>query len=106
MESVKVHDLLGSAVAAITGAPYEGTWNANRRVMVQGVVDGDGAVTATILVQGSNNGQNWETIGTITLDDDDTDSGTVAVDYPWAYLRADLTAITGTDAVAQALLSI
>lgn len=106
MLNVKVVDLLGKAGAIKTGAPYQDTWNANRRVRVQGVVDGDGAVEATIVVQGSNNGVNWETIGTITLTGTNTDSDSLGVDYPWFFLRAGLTVLTGTDAVAQALLSI
>lgn len=106
MQSVKVVDLLGKATAVKTGVPYSGTWNANRRLKVQGIVNGDGAVEATIVVKGSNNGANWETLGTITLSDTDTDSGTVDIDYPWGFISADLTVITGTDATAEALLSI
>jgi hypothetical protein len=106
MEAVKVTDLLGKAAEAVTGAPYTGTWNANRRAKVQCIVDGDGAVEATIDIKGSNDGVHYQLIGTATLTGTDTDSDEVNIDYPWAFVIADLSAITGTDAVAQALLSM
>jgi hypothetical protein len=106
MESVRVTDLLEAATEDGEGAVWQGTWNANRRARVQGVVTGTGAVTATIAVQGSNDGVHWELIGTLTLTADDADSDSLGIDYPWYALRADLTNLTGVDAKASALLSM
>ena len=58
-----------------------------------------GAGAATILVQGSNNNSDWLTIGTITLTLATTSSSDGFVsDTPWAYVRGNCTAISGTGA--------
>jgi hypothetical protein len=106
MQTVKVVELINKATAQVTGETWDGPWNENRRAMVQAVVDGDGAVESTFNIEGSNDNVHWELIGTITLTDNNSDSDSLGIDYPWAYVRADLTAITGTDAVASALLSM
>ncbi|MEO8391216.1 hypothetical protein [Polaromonas sp.] len=92
---------------ATTGTPYEGPWNEARRGMVQAVITGSGAVTATVTVQGSNDGVNWSTIGAaLSLTGNDADTKTQAVDYPWAYIRAVSSALTGTGAKVSANLSL
>ena len=64
----------------------------------QAVVTGTGAVSATVLIEASNNRENYMTLGTITL------SGTTAAAdgfvsvAPWEYVRANVTAISGTGA--------
>jgi hypothetical protein len=58
-----------------------------------------GSGAATVIIAGSNDGENWITIGTITLvlstamssDGFTSDSG-------WRYFRANLSAISGTNA--------
>jgi hypothetical protein len=57
------------------------------------------AGAATIKVQGSNNGINWDDIGTITLTlATTTSSDSFASDDRYAYIRGNVTAISGTDA--------
>lgn len=58
-----------------------------------------GAGAATILVQGSNDGTNWDTIGTITLTlATTTSSDSFASDDRYAHIRGNVSAISGTDA--------
>lgn len=58
-----------------------------------------GAGAATILVQGSNNGTNWDTIGTITLTlATTTSSDSFTSSDRYALIRGNVSAISGTDA--------
>jgi hypothetical protein len=65
-----------------------------------------GAGTASIAIEVSNDNTNWITAGTISLSFDDdpiVDDGFV-MDSPWRYLRANVTAISGTDATVDCWL--
>ncbi len=58
-----------------------------------------GAGAATIDIEVSNNGVNWEVLATITLTLGTTStSDGFSADAPWAYIRGNVTAISGTDA--------
>jgi hypothetical protein len=58
-----------------------------------------GAGAATILVQGSNNGTNWDTIGTITLTlATTTSSDSFTSSDRYALIRGNVSAISGTNA--------
>jgi hypothetical protein len=58
-----------------------------------------GAGAATILVQGSNDGTNWDTIGTITLVlATTTSSDGFSSQDRYAFLRGNVSAISGTGA--------
>jgi hypothetical protein len=92
--------------ATVTGEVFDGAWSNVGKAMVQAVVNGTGAVTATIPVYGSNNGIDWQLIGTIALSDTTSDSDVQAIDYPWMFIRVDLTAISGTGAEATAVMAI
>jgi hypothetical protein len=94
-------NLIASAVAAglpITGSSVSTPSAGNGKHTFQGVVDGTGAVTATIIVEGSVDNINWVTLGTITL------SGTTSANdgftsTAWPYVRARVpTVLTGTGA--------
>ena len=70
----------------------------------QGVVTGTGAVGATIVIEASNDGATWVAtpLGTITLSGTTSSSdGFTTSNAPWKYVRARVTAISGTGAVAQ-----
>lgn len=71
------------------------------RKSMQATVTGTGAVTATVVFEVSNDNVNWivEPIATITLSGTTTDSQGFTMNAPWAYVRARLTAISGTGAV-------
>jgi hypothetical protein len=79
----------GSAVPGVSGVK---TYQANGTTTA-------GAGSATIKVQGSNNGANWDDIGTITLTlSTTTSSDSFASDDRYAELRGNVTAISGTGA--------
>lgn len=107
MNTVRSISLLSPATVAATGPVYDGPWNEARRGMVQAVITGTGAVSATVTVQGSNNGVNWTTVGTaMSLSGSAADTKTQAVDYPWAQIRAVSSALSGTGATVSAYLSL
>ena len=65
---------------------------------VQAYVVGTGAVGATIKIQVGNIASVWEDLATITLSGTTSDSDGTSWIVPWAYCRADCTAINGTNA--------
>lgn len=68
------------------------------------VVSGSGTVSATVLVEVSNDPTNdgWVTLGTITLPSTSTTiSDGFASQSGWAYYRCNVTAISGTSATVQ-----
>lgn len=70
----------------------------------QATVSGTGAVTATVVIEYSNDGINaLSTVGgTITLSGTTTSSdGFTTSNAPWKYHRARVTAISGTGATVQ-----
>jgi len=79
----------------------------------QAIVTGTGAVTATVIVQASNeeatyNGtnSNWITISTISLSGTTTATDGVTTVAPWKYIRVGVTAISGTSAAVTALMGV
>lgn len=67
-------------------------------------VTGTGAVSATVVVQVSNFDGNWLDLGTLTLSGTTTASQGLALDAHWAYIRATLTAISGTGASVDVIM--
>lgn len=75
----------------------------------QATVIGTGAVTATVIIEGSNHSSDgtiggtiyWcdTVLGTITLSGTTSDSDGFSTNSTWKFVRARLTAITGTGAV-------
>jgi hypothetical protein len=76
----------GNAITADGGASYQAT------------VSGTGAVSATIVINVSNDNANWITMGTITLSGTTTATDGFTSTAPWAYIQAAITAISGTGA--------
>lgn len=72
----------------------------------QAIVTGTGAVTATVAIQVSEDGVNWCTtaLGTISLTGTTTASDGFATASAWKYVRANVTAITGTGASVSVLM--
>lgn len=87
--------LLNAATEAATGAAVP-MFGATRTV--QSSVTGTGAVTATVLIEVSNDGANFELADTHTLSGTTSDSAGNAYSGNWTYMRARLTAISGTGA--------
>lgn len=77
----------------------------------QGIVTGTGAQTATIVIQASNEdltfagtNSNWVTLGTITLSGTTSATDGFATTAAWKYVRANVTALTGTGATVQVIM--
>jgi hypothetical protein len=102
-----VRNLLGTGVT-VTGAGtllYKDSPNAT----FQAVVTGTGTVTATVTIEYSNDGVNVLTTvgGTITLTGTTTASdGFTSSNAPWKYVRANVTAISGTGATVQVYMGV
>jgi hypothetical protein len=73
-----------------------------------GIVTGTGAVTATITIEYSNDGVNvLSTVGgTITLSGTTTSSDGFTSSAPWKFVRANVTAISGTGATVQVWMGV
>lgn len=79
----------------------------------QAIVTGIGAVTAAIDIQVSNetdtfNGvkANWITIGTISLSGTTTATDGFTTVCPWRYVRANVTARSGTSATVEIIMGV
>lgn len=97
--------LLDGATAAATSEVAE-SFSLPGVKTIQASVDGTGAVTATVLVDVSNDNEHWIlAVATITLSGTTTDSDGFVLDAPWAYVRVRLTAITGTGAEASVVIA-
>jgi hypothetical protein len=91
--------LLANATAApTTGVGVKHPQNSTYSRTFQAVVDGTGAVTATVVIQVSNDGTNYLTLGTITLSGITTSTDGFASSAAWEHVRASLSAISGTSA--------
>lgn len=94
--------LLRNVAAVSTGASVE---NNGAHRTFQAIVDGTGAVSATVLVEVSNNNVDFLTLGTITLSGTDRSSDGFASSAPWRFVRGRVTAITGTSASVNLLMA-
>lgn len=92
-----VRDLLQNATTTVTG---DWKFKDAPKVAIQGTVVGTGAVSATIVVEVSNDATYAVTtpLGTITLSGTTSNSDGFTTDAPWKYLRGRITAISGTNA--------
>jgi len=79
----------------------------------QAIVTGTGTVGATVVMQGSNedatyNGtnSNWVTINTFTLSGTTTATDGYTSVSTWRYVRANVTAISGTSATVQVIMGV
>ena len=74
----------------------------------QASVNGTGAVTATVAIQGSNDNVNWAAtaLGTITLSATTTASDGFTTTAPWKWVRAVVSNVTGTGAVVTVLMGV
>jgi len=95
MPSPTVATLLNNAAAEVVGEPLHMPWAGG---VFQATIAGSGAVSATVLLQASMQGNLWTTIGTLSLSGTTSDTKTAAMTAPWPLVRADITAISGTGA--------
>lgn len=106
LKSGKVYNLLGTGVTS-TGAGI-GVYKDSPYSTFHGVVTGTGAVAATINIEVSNDGVTWcsTVMGTITLSGTTSSADGFTSQAPWKYVRANVTAISGTDATAQVYMGV
>src|ERR1700738_1204386 len=84
--------------ATTTGATaLLGPVKSGRRTF-QATVAGTGAVSATVVIQASNDGVNPLTLTTLSLSGTTSASLPFAVSDPWVYIGVNITAISGTGA--------
>lgn len=95
----EIKQLLGNLGTLATAT---GPWIATNSIYksIQAVVSGTGTVTATVLIDVSNDGVNPLTTvaGTITLSGTTNNSDGFQMVNSWRYIRARVTAISGTSA--------
>ena len=101
--AIAVSKLLDAVIATGAGASIvldapSYLANSSAKMAFQAVLSGTGALTATVLVQVSNDAINWMTLGTITLSGTTLTSDGFTAEAPWAYVRGNVTAISGTGA--------
>jgi hypothetical protein len=74
----------------------------------QATVVGTGAVTATVVLDVSNDGVYWVStvLGTITLSGTTSSSDGFTTTAPWKFVRARVTAISGTNAIVQVYMGV
>lgn len=92
----------------VTSAPTTGSWvyKDAPNTGIQVVVAGTGTVTATVVIEVSNDGTHaMDTLaGTVTLSGTTSDSDGFAIMTPWKFIRARVTAISGTNATVNVYL--
>ena len=95
--------LLNGATATTTGNPASAP-SPDRTY--QATVVGTGSVSATVIIEGSNDGSSlsYLTIGTITLSGTTSASDGFVSTASWSFVRARLTAISGTGAAVNATM--
>lgn len=121
IKNSRVVPLLGTAVidgtnkfVSYTGVTATTTGAGNIKdspfTTFQAWVSGTGAVSATIVIDCSNDDtlQNWcsTPLGTITLSGTTSSSDGFTTTAPWKYVRARVTAISGTGATVVCLMGV
>lgn len=78
------------------------------KATIQATVTGTGAVTATVVIDCSNDGVNAcsTALGTISLSGTTSASDGFTTDAPWKFIRARTTAISGTNATLVVLKGV
>lgn len=114
IKSGKVINLTTDA-GITTATPTYGTpaYKDSPYASFQAIETGTGAVTATVIVQASNDeatykgdASNWITIATITLSGTTSTTDGFTTVAPWKYVRAGVTAISGTSATVKVLMGV
>lgn len=95
------HTFMKAATAAKTSDPNSTDSRPGDCTYQASILGTAGAQTATVIIEGSNEeqpGGNFLAIGTITLSGTSSDSQGFVSQAKWGFVRARLTAITGTGA--------
>lgn len=102
VKSGTVRNMYAEPGVLVTG-PSAGRYKDSPKATFQATVTGTGAVSATVTIEYSNDNVNWcSTVGgTVTLSGTTSSSDGFTSDSPWKYCRANVTAISGTNATVQ-----
>jgi hypothetical protein len=105
LKSGKVMDLLPATLVTITG---DWRYKDSPYTAFQATVTGTGAVTGTVIVEGSLDGVNAvaTALATIPLSGTTAYADGFVTEAPWKYVRARVTAITGTGASITVLMGV
>lgn len=97
--------LLNAVTATATS---DADFSLERRInrTYQATVVGTGAVSATVIIEGSNDEVGYLTLGTITLSGTTSASDGFVSEAAWAYVRARVTAVSGTSAAVTVSLGV
>lgn len=96
----RVYNLLPApGVTSVTTGDWH--YKDGLHVALQATVVGTGAVSATVIIEASNDGASAVAtpLGTITLTGTNADSDGFANAEPWKFIRARVSALSGTGAV-------
>ena len=99
-EDERVEGSLPSYTGVIANATGDAHYKDSPWSAFQAVIQGTGAVSATVTIEGSNDGTFWNgtVLGTITLTGTTSDADGFAIVAPYKYVRAVLASLTGTAA--------
>ena len=106
IRSGKVITLTPTGITTVSAGPAK--YKDSPFTVFQAIVTGTGAVTATVTIQGSNDGVNWgkTPLATLTLSGTTTDNDVATYTGPCKFIRANVTAITGTGATVIATAGV
>lgn len=95
--------LLDADAAPTTGA---GAYPKHPGRTYQATVTGEGAVSATVAIEVSNDDENFLTLATISLSGTGSATDGFGDDNPWSCVRARLTALSGSGAVVRVTMGM
>lgn len=93
--------LIDGAQSVATGDPV-GVTQGEKAFQV--VITGGGSPTATVVIESSADRLNWLPMGTVTLPDAGALTDGFSAFAPWPWLRARITATTGTPVITVYLI--
>lgn len=97
-----------SATTTTSATTGDGIYKDSPYTTFQANVVGTGAVTATVVIDCSNDKLYWNTtaLGTITLTGTTSAADGFTTTSPWKYVRARVTAISGTGATVNVIMGV
>ena len=99
----KVYNLQNDATTTATGTAI---YKDAPKATLQATVSGTGAVSATVIIDVSNDALNWIPAVTFTLSGTTSATDGTATDASWKYVRSRVTAISGTGAKVTVLMGV
>ena len=114
IKSGKVYNLTTDAgITTATPTYSAAVYKDSPYASFQAIETGTGALTATVIIQASNDeatykgtANNWITIATISLSGNNSVTDGLTTVAPWKYVRAGVTAISGTSAAVKVLMGV